>query len=163
MLYGPNVNILFSGAMLRVLGQQPNGAGGPYTIGMTIYAGTAPTPDQIVANWSAYNSTTADYLVHFTNAQWTQAGSTNPTSLIQITTVPTAVAAVRSGTATWAILWAGQPSGGQLSGTTLPFSNFLVVNVSDQVGDGVVRFSSTTFTSGVSVSVFDGTFSSLFT
>jgi hypothetical protein len=153
LIYGSNTKILFAGSIIKTLGAVSNNIWGPtITIGVTVYQGTAPLPSAITASWATYNSSTTDYLVHFTNAIWSLPG-TGP--LIQLSTAPTPVNAVRSGTAAWAILWAGQPSGAQLASVTLPFANFLVVSVSDAVGDGVIRFTSTTLTSGVSASVLD--------
>ena len=153
LLYYTNTKILISGAILRTLGNASAGTYTPFTIGMTVYKGTAPAPSAIEASWTSYNSSSADYLVHFTNATWAML-SVSP--LITISAVPTVQAPVASGTATWAILWAGQPTAPQLASGTLPFSNFLVVNVSDAVGDGVVRFSSTALAAGVPVTVLDG-------
>jgi hypothetical protein len=158
LIFGTNTKILFSGALLKVLGNVTSvQGGGPYTIGTTIYSGTAPTTDQVVASWATYNSSAANYLVHLTNSQWNQPAFG---SLISISTVPTAVVPARAGTATWAIMWAGQPTPAQLSGAVLPFAAFLIVGVTDPAGDGVIRVVSTAFNTSTAVTIQDGTFAS---
>jgi hypothetical protein len=154
LMFNSNVKILFAGAIFKTLANSNlYYIFNPCTVGMTIYSGTIPTPAAIAASWATYNSSSPNYLAHFTNATWFQPSQG---SLLQITGFPTPVTPVNNGTASWAIIWAGQPSPAQLSGTTLPFASFLVVSVSDTVGDGVIRFASTTFTTGSTVSVEDG-------
>lgn len=155
LIYGPNTKILFSGAILRALG----GTGTynsypPYTLGASIYAGTAPLASDITASWVTYNSTTANYLAYFNNVVWNQTNQ-----LLQMTTAPTAVNVLNTGTASWAIIWGGQPTIAQLSSTTLPLANFLVVSVSDATGDGVIRFTTTAFTAGASKAMLDASMS----
>lgn len=158
--FGPNTRSLFSGLLLKILGNRVPSATagtGPDTLGMTIYKGTAPPAATVAGNWAAYNSSSADYLVHFTNAQWSQP-SGGP--LLSVTTLPTAVAPTQSGTATWAIIWTLNPTPAELAGTTLPKANFLVVSVSDPNGDGVLRFTSPILTSGTPVTILDGSMAS---
>lgn len=157
LLYYTNTKILFSGAILRTLGNASAINFGPFTLGVTIYGGTAPTAAAVAASWVTYNSSTADYLVHFTNMAWNQPGSG---TLLQMSTAPTAQTPVHNGTATWAIIWAGQPTAPQLASSTLPFANFLLVSVSDSIGDGVVRFSSTTMSTLSSNNILDGSMAS---
>lgn len=153
LIYYTNTKILFAGAILRGLGNATSGQYGPFTIGMTIYSGVAPAAAAITASWATYNSSQPNYLVHFTNATWGQPAS-GP--LLNITGFPTAQTPVNNGTASWAILWSGAPTAPQLASVTLPFANFLVVSASDPVGDGVLRFASTAFTTGSPVTVLDG-------
>jgi hypothetical protein len=157
LIYHTNLKNLFAGSMLRALGGEipRSNSLGPYGIGMTIYSGTPPaTADIVAASWATYNSTTSNYLAHFVNAEWSMPAY-GP--MLSISTYPAPVTPINNGTATWAILWAGRPSALQLSSNTLPYTNFLTVSVSDPIGDGVLRFLSTSFTTSATVSVQDGT------
>jgi hypothetical protein len=159
LLYYTNTKILFSGAILRTLGNGLIDDLGPFTLGVTVYSGTAPTTAAVVASWATYNSSSPSYLVHFTDMSWAQPG---PGALLEMSLpAPTLQTPVNNGTASWAIIWAGQPSPSDLSGTFLPFTNFLIVSVSDELGDGVVRFTSTAFTTSDAISVLTGTMASL--
>jgi hypothetical protein len=156
LLFGPNTRILFSGAIIRALaGTGASNNFPPYTVGVTVYAGVAPEPIDIVNSWATYNSSTPNYLGHFTNVTW---GQTN--QLLQMTVAPTPILAVNNGIATWAIIWGNQPTAPQLASTTLPLNRFLVVSASDAVGDGVIRFTSTTFVAGESKSLLDASMAS---
>lgn len=160
LIFGPNTKNLFSTCIIKTLGAHPAGSiwfGGPYTVGITIYSGTAPTTAEVVASWATYNSGTANYLVHLTNSTWNQP-SAGP--LISMITPPTAVIPTRAGTASWAIMWAGQPTAPQLAGAILPLANFLIVGVTEPTGDGVVRFASTIFNTSTAVTIQDGTMAS---
>jgi len=157
LLYYTNTKSLFSGAILRNLGNATAAQYGPFTLGVTIYAGTPPTAADVASNWALYNSSTPGFLAHYTNMTWSQPGQG---TLLQMTVAPTPVIPVNGGTASWAIIWAGQPSGPQLASATLPFSKFLVVGVSDAIGDGVIRFTSTTFTTLAAVPVLDASMAS---
>jgi hypothetical protein len=158
LLYYTNTKSLFSGAILRNLGNANTAAYGPFTLGVTVYSGAAPTAAAVAASWATYNSTNSIFLAHFTNMTWSQPGQG---TLLQMTGAPTPVTPINNGTASWAIIWAGQPTGPQLASSTLPFTKFLLVSVSDAVGDGVIRFSSTAFTiAGGPVSVLDASMAS---
>jgi hypothetical protein len=121
-------------------------------VGVTVYSGTMPTPAAIAAAWSAYNSGTGSYLAHYTGIQISQFSQANP---LQMSNVPAVPNAVNTGTASWAIVWCGQPSGAQLSSSTLPFANFFVTSVTDTAGTGVVRFANLAFTSGSPKAIAD--------
>ena len=157
LLYGTNTKALFSGSILRNLGNATAAQYGPFTLGVTIYSGVAPTAAAVAASWATYNSTVPSFLVHYTNMTWSQPAQQ---TLLQMTGAPTPLIPVNNSTASWAIIWAGQPTGPQLASSTLPFTKFLVVSVSDAVGDGVIRFTSTAFTTLVAVPVLDASMAS---
>jgi len=158
LIFYTNTKSLFSGAILRNLGNANTATFGPYTLGVTVYSGVAPTAAAVAASWVTYNSAVPSFLVHYTNMTWSQPGQG---TLLQMTGAPTSVTPVNNGTASWAIIWAGQPTGPQLASSTLPFAKFLLVSVSDAVGDGVIRFSSTALTiAGGPVSVLDASMAS---
>lgn len=118
---------------------------------ITIYGGAKPTAAQITSTWASYNT---GYLAHYIGGTWTQPGNNTQLSL---TTIPTAVNATNSDTGTWCILWASNVSGATLVGATLPDTKFIVGDVSNFAGSGVIRFTDPVFTSGVSKVILLGT------
>lgn len=110
------------------------------SVGTTYYTNTRTTP------------ASSNFLGHFTGAAWSQ-----PSTLIaSITTFPAAVQASNSGTATWCIIWTTNPTLSDMGSATIPSTSFIVGPVSSLTGTGLVRFSSTTFTAGASISILDG-------
>jgi len=158
LIFYTNTKSLFSGSILRNLGNATAAQFGPFTLGVTIYSGVAPTAATVAASWATYNSSNSVFLVHYTNMTWSQPGQG---TLLQMTGAPTPVTPVNNGTATWAIIWAGQPTAPQLASVTLPFTKFLLVSVSDGVGDGVIRFTAPALTiAGGPVPVLDASMAS---
>ena len=123
---------------------------------ITIYSGSQPSAAAVTAAWSSYNSTNAAFLAHFPGASWT-----NPSAgtLVQLS-VPAAVNASNSGTAAWAIVWQSSYTLAQMGTGTLPNAAFLVVPVSLNTGNGVIRMTNLTVTSGTSTSIYDGSIGS---
>jgi len=120
----------------------------PFAI--TIYSGSKPSAAGIAAAFASYNSGNANFLAHYVGATW--AYSTNTLSL---SAIPAAVNASNTGTGTWCILWGTNPALGAMN-AALPTTIFTVGDVSDAGGVGILRFSSTAFTSGVSKVIIDG-------
>lgn len=121
--------------------------GGSFAI--TIYGGTKPNAADFVTNFASYNSGNAVFLAHYAGAALTQSGSLLPLTL------PAAVNASNTGTGVWVVLWSTNPALGSMGGA-IPTTTFILADVSDTGGSGVVRFSSLSFTSGVSKAIFDG-------
>lgn len=120
---------------------------------VTIYSGVQPTAENILANWSSYNSTNTTCLIHYTPVIWQLA--TGNASAVVITN-STATAPINSGTASWAILWSTmQVTTSQLASGTIPTASFFVAPVSDITGTGIIRFTSTVLTSGTPVNIVD--------
>ncbi len=117
---------------------------------VTIYSGTKPTAAQIISNFTPWNNTSSNLLAHYTTGYWTVP---NYGTLIQLTTKPAAVNATNSGVGTWCIVWVSNHSLGMMS--ALPDPTFIVGDVSGPTGPGIIRFSDTTFTAGVSKSILD--------
>ena len=135
--------------------------GGGNRVAISIYSGSVPSAATVAASWSSYNSSNSNFLIHYsgisTGGIWTVPTSgSGPGTLCQLTTLPTAQTAINSGTASWAIVWCSNVL--TVSGTTLPAANFFVVSVSNSTGSGVIRFSSTSITSGTSYTIQDGSF-----
>lgn len=156
-----NINTLFASTLLKQLAHPSNNNfTNPATNWtpscVTVYKGTMPTPADIIVNWSAYNSGSADYLVNYDDGKWNLPSWA---AMLQLSTLPSARTPVNTGTATWAIIWVDnpQPDAPLLAGTVLPSTTFMVVNVSDLLGDGVVRFTSPALVSGTPVAIADAT------
>jgi hypothetical protein len=118
---------------------------------LTIYSGAKPSAADFVTNWAAsYTSAAAAFLAHYEGAVWTQS-----TYLLSMTTVPAAVNASHTGTGAWVCLWMANPALASMGGA-IPTSSFLLGDVSDANGDGIVRFSSLSFVAAASKAILDG-------
>lgn len=117
---------------------------------ITIYSGSKPGKAAFVSGFNAsYNNAAAAFLAHYVGANWSQ------TEYLATLTVPAAVNAAHSGTGAWAVLWFGANTAEGSMGT-IPTTNFAIVDVSDETGEGIIRFDDLTFTSGVSKAILDG-------
>jgi hypothetical protein len=117
----------------------------------TIFSGTQPTAAQITSSWATYS---ANYLCHWTDVAWQTPIDTNVLDAAQLLSanIPTARAAFRTGTASWAILWNYTPnvSEAAVQGASLPSTAFWVVPVTDNAGNGVLKLTTTSIVSGTS-------------
>jgi hypothetical protein len=120
---------------------------------ISIFGGARPTAAQITSSWASYNTSNPNFLAHYLGATWTNP---NGGTVLTLTTIPAAVNALNTGTGVWAILWATNISGASVAGSTLPSTQFIVVDVSEFAGTGVIKFTSAEFTSGVSKAILLG-------
>lgn len=122
---------------------------------ITVYGGVRPSASTVANNWSTYNSvgsiimgtyyqaafnynSTLNYW-YATNGGWTSIGGTT-----------------NAGTATWAILWPVYlPNIVSWNTSSIPSTLFMVVDVSNPTGTGVVRVASTTVTAGTPPTIVD--------
>jgi hypothetical protein len=144
MLFSPSLRNLFIGRGLQ--------AGFSASSAISVYSGVQPTAAQIAASWPTYASTNASFLAHYVGAVWTQPSNG---ILLQLTVPPT-VNATNTGTGTWCIVWSSNVLAATVALSTLPSTAFIVGPVSDSVGQGIVRFTSLSFTAGVSNVILDG-------
>lgn len=128
------------------------GAGFSTTFAITIYSGSQPSAATITADWASYNQPNSIFLAHYIGASWTQPSY----GLLLQLGLPASVAADKSGTASWAILWATNASLAQVQAGTIPTSAFMVVPCSDSVGQGVIRFTNPILTASVFTPILDG-------
>lgn len=154
ILFHPNIRNLMinQGLMYGFPASTPSQAG---VSAITVYSGVQPTAAQVTANWSLYNSAAGNFLVHYQGAAW---GNPSYGILLQLTTIPAAVAPTNSGTASWCIIWNTNVTPAAIAGGTLPSASFIVGTVSDGVGQGVVRFSNTSLVAATPVTILDGSF-----
>lgn len=129
------------------------GFGAGISSSLTVFGGAQPSPAEIIQNWATYRTS---FLLHHTGAAWTHPIN-GTTTFLSLTTLPAAATANATGTGEWAVLWSTPVAQGSLSSPTIPSTSFVVVPVSAQVGQGVVRYLSNIFSAGVSYSVLDGT------
>lgn len=129
----------------------------------TVYAGARPTAAQILASWPTYNSSSNDLLAHWVSAGWTVPNITSATTgnVLTIIYAPANVMPIHSGTATWAIIWPGNISQASLSSSTIPSTSFMVVDVSDLNGVGVLKFNTLSVIVGVSHRLYSGSMYSI--
>lgn len=141
-----NINNLLVNAVKSLLG----------THAITVYSGSQPTPATVISSWASYNSTNVVFLAHYESAIWTMPSEGN---LIQLTTVPAAVAASHTGSASWAILWCANTALGSM-GSTIPINRFMIVPVTLSGGTGTIRFSDLSFVQTVSKGIQSGSLQS---
>lgn len=128
---------------------------GANNVRITVYGGTQPSAAAFFTNFNTtYSSTQAVFLADFGLHTWTRGANS-----WSMTTFPSAANASRAGVATWAALWMTTSASPVTS--SAPTSNFILVPVTSTADNGVIRFTSTSFTSGQSVQIIDGGFSIL--
>ena len=140
----------FGPIILNRLGSKFAGAGRS----ISIYSGAQPTATAITQSWSSYKSSNSIFLAHFNDVLMTN-GYNLTTPSITLTTPPTStVTPNNDGTAAWAIIWgANNVNPAALS---IPASGvFIVVPVSDQITNGVVRLASTNILTSSPLSIAD--------
>lgn len=147
------MTVLFSSLINRLVAGRGFNYGFSTPFAMSIYAGLKPVAAQIIANWPGYNASNPNFLAHYIGAAWTHPGGTES---IHLTTLPPAVNANNTGLGTWCILWSSNVSAVNVAAATLPNTQFIVADVSDFGGTGVIRFTDPNFTSGVSKPVLSG-------
>lgn len=157
VIYQNNIRntYLAAGIMVYLTNGDPNTV---VSASITIYSGTQPTASTIEENWTNYNTS---YLLHLPNASIQQPNAKDPGIGVAIVNygLPDTQVAANTGTATWAILWianiAGGSSEGQIGGSALPATRFLILPVSDLTQTYPVRLPDTSIISGLSYSISD--------
>lgn len=129
------------------------------SVAVTVYSGVQPTAANIITNWASFNSANANFLLHYSSVGFTQPASG---ILMTVTTFPVSTLPTNTGTGAWAIIWSTNPLIGVMNGA-IPTTSFIVGPVSDSVGNGIIRFSNTTITTGVSKALLDGSIGALST
>lgn len=142
--FHPNIRNLYMGRGVAAVFSNP--------FAISIYSGVQPIAAQITSSWTLFNEPTSNFLAHYVGASWSQPSNG---ILLQLG-LPPAVSPLKSGTASWAILWASNVSAVQTQGSTLPNASFMVVPCSHSIGQGVIRFTNPTLTAGVSTPILDG-------
>lgn len=131
------------------------------TVSLTVYSGVQPSAATIASSWSSYNTT---YLFHLPGVSYFIPNWDNTTLLGGYMTKnnnPTAVAAINSGTASWAIIWcsnvAAGSGAGQIQNATIPNTSFLVGPVTLDSGNGIVKLFDLNIISANSYTILDST------
>jgi len=122
---------------------------------MTIYSGAQPTAQTVESNWTAYKSSNTICLAHYNNMVSFQYNAPTRTYYFTNTTSAITTNALRSGTASWAIIWMATTA--DVSLNSIPASGkFVIVPVSDTTGVGAIRYTDTTATLGSPFVPYDG-------
>lgn len=115
----------------------------------TIFPGTTPTTTaDVSSNWSTYKTT---FLVHWTGLSWIHPNANIFNRGNQcVASIPAAATAASGAptTATWGILWTTGITQLQLANASIPSGQYVVVDVTDNTGNGVIRLADTSITSG---------------
>lgn len=149
MQFHPNIENL-------LIGRGILGGGLTLPIGISVFSGEQPSAAELIANWSAYNSTNPNFLIHFKNVVWSHPMN-GAAKFCSISVFPPPTLPLHTGTGQWCIIWTSNPSDGQLTSTALPQQSFLMGPVSALDGKGIVRFTgSTDFATGTARSIADG-------
>ena len=158
IIYHQNIRntYLASGIMLPLSNGQSVASSRVASI--TFYSGSQPTAVQIESAWTNYNSS---YLFHLPNFSIQQPNATITGTGIVIVNfgLPTPQTAINTGVATWAILWmknilAGTAAG-QIGSTTLPYTKFVILPISDLSQIYPVRLVDTSIVSGSVYNIAD--------
>jgi hypothetical protein len=122
---------------------------------MTIYSGAQPTAQTVESNWTAYKSSNTNCLAHYNNMVSFLYNASTKTYYFTNTLSTITTNALRSGTASWAIIWMATTV--DVSLNAIPASSkFVVVPVSDTTGVGAIRYTDTTATLGQPFVPYDG-------
>lgn len=109
---------------------------------ISLHAGTKPSADDIIANWTLYNAAAANTLWIGSGFAYATSGGTVYASTIGPATVP-----LHNGVATWGIIWpyAAANNGVPFNATTLHslYRKFIVGDVSVAGGTGMIRVADT--------------------
>jgi hypothetical protein len=126
------------------------------TTSVTIYSGAQPTAQTIESNWINYNQDSLSCLAHYsTGPTWLYNEGTK-TYYFTNTSNTVTTNALRSGTASWAIIW--MATGVAITSTVEPpaLGKFIVVPVTNTTGIGVIRYTTITTTQGQAFVPYDG-------
>lgn len=156
VLFQKNIRNFMSWAFISQ-GTNSTSYGLTTTYAITVFSGVQPSASTIQSSWSSYNTT---FLCHWQGVILYNVYSQSPASSgypqgFVLQNNPGSVTAINSGTASWCILWPTNPTQATVSGSSLPSTKFMVGPVSNQASNGLVRFISTSFTSGSSYSIND--------
>lgn len=118
------------------------------TSAVSVYSGTRPTAAAVAASWTTYNSTNnANFISHYVGATF---AFPSPWDTFVMSVPPPSIAAIRSGSPTWGILWGTNVTAVAVGGASLPNSTFAILDVSAFGGTGVITFDTLAHVAGVS-------------
>lgn len=160
LLFSPSLAGLLAGRGVLVPMGMTSNASSNVTVSLTVYSGTQSSAADIASNWVNYNST---YLFHVPGVVYKLSNPTSNTlcGLVTNANYPSSDTAVNTGTAAWCIVWcsnvASGTGSGQIGNATIPNSQFIVGPVTLYSGNGIVRLSDLSVTSGLSYTFLDST------
>lgn len=127
----------------------PNAA--TINIQVSVYTGPQPTANDFAKDWATmYRSPNPALLAHFTGGAITQRNIYASMNVFPPLTTP-----LRSGLALWAVIWGDTNVSTNLASLTIPGNRYLVVPVSNSLGNGVVRFDNPNLVTTTPVTISD--------
>lgn len=135
-----------------------NLSGNSVAVCVTFWGGVQPSAADLATNWISTYKTTA--LLHLVNFQIIQSNAKVANTGITVSNsgLPTAAAALNSGTVTWAVIWPSSFAASNISAvTSLPASypKHIITPVSDVAGSYPLRMANTVLVAGTSYSITD--------
>ena len=143
------------GGTYNQYGQTPVVTRTPLSTSVTIYSGVQPTAQQVESNWTAYNQSSSACLAHYASGPTWQFNDGTKTYYFTNTSNAITTNALRSGTASWAIIW--QANNISINSDDIPFEGkFVVVPVTLNNSIGIIRYTDLTATTGQAFIPYDG-------
>lgn len=124
---------------------------------ISVYSGAIPATQTIISNWSTYNYNSSLCL-------WSSVGGCTlqilTDTILSASALPAAAAPLRNGTASWFILWSGTVN---INSVTIPSTKFMVGDVSNLFGTGILKFTDTALSTSTSIAPSELSFKINFT
>ena len=166
LLFSPSLAGLMAGRGILVPMGMTTNATSNVTTSLTVFAGEQPPADDISNNWDDYNDA---YLFHMRGVEYKLSNPTSNTlcGLISNANYPTSEPALNTslvsggGGASWCVIWCSDISSGsapgELGDIAVPNTQFIVGPVTLYSGNGIVRLSNLSITSGLTYNFVDST------
>lgn len=104
--------------------------------GVTVYSGSIPSnTSMVINNWINYNRNSSLTLWHASTGCTLEILGSN---IINASNVPTSVNPLRTGAASWFILW--NANNVDIDVATIPTTSFMIGDVSSLFGTGIMKF-----------------------
>jgi hypothetical protein len=150
MIFSPT----FSGVINNTIWSHMFNTPGP----ISIYSGVQPDPATFEGSWSSYKASNTNFLAHVPAMTWTSNVS-NPMAVGGVASFITAnassnVTPVHSGTASWAVIW-DSTVGAAPNASTIPTTNYLIIDAGALSGNNSVRLASTTLSTSANTRIED--------
>jgi hypothetical protein len=124
---------------------------------ISVYSGVQPDATTLENSWSNYQSSDNVFLAHFSAPSWTSNASTmaaGNTCLYTTTTASGNATPLRSGTASWAVIWDSTVVSAPGAGT-IPTTKFIICDVGGMLSNAAVRMVDTSVNSSTVTRIED--------
>lgn len=153
ILFHPNIcNVMIGRGLLEGFTTKP---GYSYKgTAISVFSGVQPLAKDLITYWNSYNSNTNILLAHYNDAEWWQASEGRLLSLKIARTINTSL---KTGVASWCVLWSKEVDVNSLNTDTIPSTEFIIGPVSLNEGSGLVRYETDlNIVSGTPKLIYDG-------